>query len=192
MADLTSLLNNLPIGDLATRLGADSNDVNRALESLLPSLVGGMQANAQTEQGAASLENALAQHVNGAQTLEEVDEVDGAKIAAHVFGDNEGAVVSKVAEHSGVNLGVVQKLLPVVAPLVMAFLASRFFGNRAQQAPQAAPQQVPQDAPAQGGGLGDLLGGMLGGSTTGGGLGGLGGGFGNILGSLGGLLGGGR
>ncbi|MFD2757529.1 DUF937 domain-containing protein [Gulosibacter faecalis] len=178
MADITAILNDLPVADLAKRVGASPDDVQRALGDLLPSLVGGMQANAQAPSGAASLTSALEQHIDGAQRVDDVDEADGEKIAAHVFGGEQDAVVAKVAEHSGNDKGLIQKLLPIVAPLVMAWLASRFAkGSGTKEA----------SGGTAGGGLGDLLGQMLGGGSSS-----SGGGFGNILDSLGGLLGGGR
>lgn len=179
MADISAILNDLPVNDLAQRVGASPDDVQRALGDLLPSLVGGMQANAQAPTGAASLASALEQHVDGTQAVDDVDEADGEKIAAHVFGGNQDAVVAKVAEHSGNDKGLIQKLLPLVAPLVMAWIASRF--TKANDAKKEASTE------SSGGGLGDILGQVLGGGS-----GSSGGGLGGILDSLGGLLGGGR
>lgn len=116
-----------------------------------------MQANAQAPSGAASLASALEQHVDGAKSVDDVDEADGEKIAAHVFGGNQDAVVAKVAEHSGNDKGLIQKLLPLVAPLVMAWIASRF--TKANDAKKEASTE------SSGGGLGDILGQVLGGGS---------------------------
>ena len=67
--------------------------------------------------------------------------------------------------------GLISKLLPLLAPIVMSYLAKKLGGGGADQ--------------AGGGGLGDLLGGILGGQAGGA----AGGGLGDLL---GGLLGGGR
>ncbi len=207
MSDLNSFLNSLPIDQLAQRVGASPEETRRALNDLLPSLLGGMQANAQTESGAASLSSALDQHVDGAKSVDDVDPEDGAKIAQHVFGDEQDAVVAKVADHSGSDKTLIQKLLPVVAPLVLAWLASRFTQKKeeeaqAQETPtQETPaqdtqtqttqsQKAPQQESQSGGGiLGDLLGDILGGGNKNGSSGG---GIGDLLGQLGGLFGGGR
>lgn len=179
MPDISAILNELPVNDLAQKVGASPDDVQRALGDLLPTLVGGMQANAHAPSGAASLASALEQHVNGAQSVDDVDEADGEKIAAHVFGGEQDAVVAKVAQHSGNDKGLIQKLLPLVAPLVMAWLASRFTkSNDAKKEASTEPS---------GGGLGDILGQVLGGDSAS-----SSGGLGGILDSLGGLLGGGR
>ena len=91
---------------------------------------------------------------------------------------------------STVNL--IKRLLPILAPIVLAYIGKQFAGNQAGASTQAA---------GSGGGLGDVLGSILGGASGGGGggnnplgsilgsvLGGQqGGAIGNIL---GGLLGG--
>lgn len=192
MSDLNSFLNSLPIDQLAQRVGASPEETQRALNDLLPSLLGGMQANAQTEHGAASLSSALDQHVDGAKSVDDVDPEDGAKIAQHIFGDEQDAVVAKVADHSGSDKTLIQKLLPVVAPLVLAWLASRFTQKKKEeaQAPEMPTQQAPQqESQSNGGILGDLLGDILGGGNKNASSGG---GIGDILGELGGLFGGGR
>ena len=197
MSDLNSFLNSLPIDQLAQRVGASPEETRRALNDLLPSLLGGMQANAQTESGAASLSSALEQHVDGAKSVDDVDPEDGAKIAQHVFGEEQDAVVAKVADHSGSDKTLIQKLLPVVAPLVLAWLASRFTQKKkeeaqAQETPakETQTQNAPQQESRSGGGiLGDLLGDILGGGNKNASSGG---GIGDILGQLGGLFGGGR
>ncbi|RRJ86934.1 DUF937 domain-containing protein [Gulosibacter macacae] len=219
MSELNSLLKSIPVEQIAAQLGIDPAQASEAIQNLLPSLVGGMQANAQDPQGAASLENALSQHAGNTSLLDnpnvaDIDTEDGAKIAHHIFGSNEGAVAEKVAAKSGTDTSLIQKLLPIIAPIAMAWLASRLFGqkdtpaaepvqrqsepverqvepaetNRGAEAP-IFPGQTGNDQAVGQGGLGDLLGGILGGgsgSSQGGG------GLGDLLGSLGGLLGGGR
>ena len=198
MSQLDSLMASLPVDRIAAQVGVDPAEARSAIESILPSLVGGMQANVQDPEGAASLQSALSQHAGktdlagGAVDPSEIDTADGAKIAHHIFGDNEGAVADRLAAASGTNKSLIEKLIPVIAPIAMAWLASRFFGN--DSSPQAETPTTRADAPGQqqgdlGGGLGDLLGGLLGGgagSKQGGG------GLGDLLGGLGGLLGGGR
>lgn len=204
MSQINSLLDSIPVERIAAQFGIDPTQARSAIEHILPSLVGGMQANAQDPRGAASLESAINQHASkvalaeGNALPDSADTRDGEKIVAHVFGANEGAVAEKLAAASGTDKGLIEKLLPVVAPIAMAWLASQLFGGRAQHDAEPAefdraaeaprwPGSTGQDRVVEPGesGLGDLLGGLLGG-------GGGGGGFGDLLGSLGGLLGGGR
>ncbi|MGW6692712.1 DUF937 domain-containing protein [Rhodococcus sp. NPDC054953] len=199
MASLDELLAQIPIADIAAKLGVDEATATAAVKSAVPTLLGGLEANAQDASGAASLEAALAQHqssslLDGGVDLAQVDEADGEKIVGHVFGDNANQVASTLGGLDGASgSSLMTKLLPLLAPLVLTFVAKQFGGGGAggTQAASAAP----------GGGLGDLLGGLLGGGGKSGGglgdvLGGLlggggksGGGLGDLL---GGLLGGGR
>ncbi|WP_201521023.1 DUF937 domain-containing protein [Gulosibacter hominis] len=211
MSELNSLLDSIPIEQIAEQLGVSTDEARRAIDAALPSLVGGMQANAADAAGAASLSSALGAHaesslLDGGIDAASVDTEDGAKIAHNVFGDNEGAVTEQVALFGGVSPALIQKVLPILAPIVMAWLGKQVFGGDA--APQQKPgrrggngslddlkdmldgnRNEPDRREPAGGGLdiGSILGGLLGG-----GKGGLGGRFGDLLGTIGGLLGGGR
>jgi hypothetical protein len=93
---------------------------------------------------------------------------------ANVFGKNRDRVVSAVSQTAKADESVIAKIMPIVAPIVLSWLASRFLNKKT-------------DAAAAGsGGIGDVLGGLLGGAA--GGKGG-----GDLLGGLlGGMLGGGK
>ncbi|HEU0213607.1 MAG TPA: DUF937 domain-containing protein [Jiangellaceae bacterium] len=182
MTDYNDLLSQIPMDELARRLGVDETTAEQAARQALPALLGGMQANAQDPAGAASLRRAVGEHdsrlIDGGVDLDQVDTVDGDKIVSNVFGDNRQQVVNRLSETGGAGTGasdIIGKLLPMLAPLVMAFLAKQAQGSRTGQT------SATRDA----GGLGDLLGGLLGGSGGQAGAGGLGD-------LLGGLLGGGK
>lgn len=163
MFDFDELLSTLPIDQLAQRVGASPEDVEAATRNALPALLMGMGANTQDPAGEASLASALGQHdprlVQGGVNLDEVDEADGAKIAHHVFGDNEQQVVNQLGGLGGGN-ALIQKLLPILAPIVMSWLAGKLMG--ADEA-QGQPRQAPSSG---GGGLGDILGQILGGGAS--------------------------
>lgn len=198
MAAYDDIIANIPISDLARRLGVDETTARQAVDEALPALLGGMGANAQDPAGAASLERAVQQHparlFEGGVNLDEVDEQDGDKIVHNVFGANTDQVVQKLGStEGGGGQGIIQKLLPILAPIVLSFLASQFAKRR--QGGGADPAQA--DAPTGGGGgIGDILGGLLGGggstSSSAGGAGGGGGMLGGLGDLLGGLLGGGK
>lgn len=185
MAAYDDIVANIPISDLARRLGVDEATARQAVDEALPALLGGMGANAQDPAGAASLERAVQQHppqlFEGGVNLDEVDEQDGDKIVHNVFGSNTDQVVQKLGAAGGPDQGIIAKLLPILAPIVLSFLAGKFM-NR-----QQAPAQADAAGAESGGGIGDILGGLLGGG--GGAGGGMFGGIGDIL---GGLLGGGK
>jgi hypothetical protein len=197
MSAVDEILSSVDLGQLAQQVGSDPAQVEQAARAALPALLGGLQANAADPAGAASLQEALGQHdgslVDGGVDLSQVDTADGAQITQHIFGPNQDQVVNKLGGlGGGVSRGLVSKLLPILAPIVLSWLAKQVFGGGAH-APGGA--QAPAGGAASGG-LGGILGQVLGGATQGaqgGGAGGAGVNTGSIISDvLGGLLGGGR
>ncbi|MCW0214772.1 MAG: DUF937 domain-containing protein [Pseudonocardia sp.] len=209
MSPVDEILAQVPLSDLAARLGVDEATAEQAARSALPALLGGIQANADDPGGAASFASAVQQHdpalIDGGLDLGQVDTADGDKIVSHVFGDQRAGVVNQLggigplggatggAPAAGAQgalggaggSGLIAKLLPILAPIVMSYLAKKLAGG------SAGSGGLPGAGGGAGGGLGDLLGGILGGAGGAGGQQGgvLGGGLGDLL---GGLLGGGR
>ena len=177
MSDLDGLISQIPIGDIAKKLGIDEKTAREAVAVAVPTIVSGMNANAQAG-GAKSLEKALAKHAGRPVDIDTIDEEDGKKIVNNVFGNKKTEVVSAVSKPSGTDLSdIVAKVLPIVAPIVLAYLANHFLGGKKDE--QAKPQAKPA---APSGGIGDVLGGLLGSQQ----------GLDIVVGLLGGLLGGGK
>ncbi|OOL31564.1 hypothetical protein GQ85_12910 [Rhodococcus rhodochrous] len=190
MPSLDDLLSRIPVDQIARRLDVDEQTAATAVRAALPTLVGGLEANTRNPDGASSLLSALDQHRNsalldGGVDVTGVDTADGDRIVANVFGDNKDRVVQTLGRADGAGGNdLVARLLPILAPIVLTYLA----------------EQVGRNSGGQGG-LGDLLGGLLRSATNGTGSGG---GLGDVLGSvlggnggglgelLGGLLGGGK
>ncbi len=214
MSEFDELFKQIPISDIAAKLGVDEATASAAVKSALPALVGGLGANAADPAGAASLEKAVSKHgpalVTGGVNLADVDENDGKKIVSNIFGDKQDKVVGALDAKAGGGMSdIVAKVLPILAPIVLSWLASKFLGGGSSKASSPAGSSgggigdilgsilggsgtgTTKSAPAQssGGGLGDILGGLLGGGSGGSSSGG---GLGDILGGLGGLLGGGK
>ncbi len=133
MADMmNSLLDMVGSGDelgqIAGLLGADSGATQKGVAAALPALLGGLARNAQSEEGAASLLGALDKHdgsvLNNIGGLGDL-KGDGGKILGHVFGDQQSQVAGAVAQESGLDIGMVTKLLPMLAPVVMGFLGKQ-------------------------------------------------------------------
>lgn len=178
MADLNALLDLIPVGDIAKQLGIPEEVAETAVKQVLPGLVGGLAANAADKGGAASLEKALVKHQGTApHKVADIDTADGEKIVNNVFGVKKTEVAAAVADTSkgDVTKELIAKLLPIIAPIVIAFVAKQFLGQK-----EAAP--AAKEAAPSSGGIGDLLGGLLGSSEGQDIVGGL----------LGGLLGGGK
>ncbi|MDZ4092947.1 MAG: DUF937 domain-containing protein [Arthrobacter sp.] len=189
MTELHDILRQIPVDQIAGLLGTDRQTAQAAVEAAVPTLLAGMQNNAQATDGAASLESALGQHqdglLEGGVDVSQVDTADGEKIVSHVFGGQQDQVASQLAgtpQLGGVGGDLIKRLLPILAPIVMSYLANKVLGGRGQSSGAGGSG----DAGGAGGiDLGGILGGILGGAGGAGGMGGLGD-------LLGGLLGGGQ
>ena len=169
-------------GMLGGLLGDQATDPDTAAKTEkaaslgLEAMLGGLARNAESKRGARSIAKALEKH--DGSVLDDIpgalgsanNAADGEKIVGHVFGDNKEQVVQSLASQSGLDLGSVAKLLPMLAPLVMGMVGKKNGGGGA-------------------GGLAGMLGGASGGIDLGDLVGMLGGGTG-AKGGLGGLLGG--
>lgn len=157
--DISELLNS-PMGqsivrNIASRLGVKENQASGAVSMAIPAILAGMNRNAQSEDGAASLHNALESKHDGSlldnlsgmlQGHPQELQSDGDGILGHVFGNKRNVVEKGIAQKSGISMDKIGPLLAILAPIVMAFL-----GKEKRQTNTGA------------GGLGDLLGGLLGG-----------------------------
>ena len=161
MSDIQDLLEQLPIDQLATQVGASPAEVRQAVQSALPALLMGMDANAQDPAGEASLARAVSGHsptlLQGGVNVGDIDVSDGEKITRNVFGDNEQAVVSKLGSSTPADEGLISKLLPMLAPIVMAWLAGKLMNVDKGQSSGSS---------AGGGVLGGILGSILGGGAA--------------------------
>lgn len=180
MADLSGLIDLIPVGDIAEQLGIPEDVAESAVKTAIPAIISGMAANAKDSAGAKSLEGALSNHgkkvPKGKAKVSSIDTADGEKIVNHVFGSKKNEVVAAVADASAgdVTKDIIAKVLPIIAPIVIAWIGSQFLGQKEAPAKETAKESESS------GGIGDLLGGLLGSSQGQ-----------DIIGSvLGGLLGG--
>lgn len=173
MSAVSDIKSQLDVAQIAQLLGTDEATAGQAVDQALESLVGTMDANVADPDQALGLTRALGDHVgSGDVTAEQVDTADGEKIVSHVYSADQIQALS-----SGAGGGLIRKLLPILAPIVMGYLASKLDGYmRGQTGGRGAPAGR-QESP---GGLGDVLGGMVGGGA--GGSGGLGDLLGQVLG----------
>ncbi|MEW2483037.1 DUF937 domain-containing protein [Mycobacterium sp. NPDC051198] len=202
MAGLDDLFAQIPVADIASKLGADEGEVNAAIKTLVPALVGGVAENVQADNiDSSDLESAVSAQgvsglLDGGVSVDQVDANEGNQIVSKIFGGNDSNQVASALAGTGAGGGdLIKKLLPILAPIVLAYIGKQFAQKNAAPAGEAQA--------SGGGGLGDILGSILGGATGGGAaannplgsilgsvLGG-GGGQGNAIGEiLGGLLGG--
>jgi hypothetical protein len=184
MSGLEDLLSQIPTSDIASKIGVDEGEVNKAVQLLVPVLVGGLHDSAQDPEHASKIESAADSHaglLDGGVNVDHVDENEGQQAIARIFGGNDAAqVASALAGGGGGNSDLLKQLLPILAPIVLAYIGKQMTG-KAEPAAQAS-----------GGGLNDVLGSILGGMA--GGNKSMGSVLGNVLGNkagdiLGGLFG---
>ncbi|MBR4896236.1 MAG: DUF937 domain-containing protein [Clostridia bacterium] len=171
-----SLLSTL-IGSMSTDESAEAisrkTGVSKSLTSslvaaALPLLFKKLTSNASSQQGAASLLGALAQHTDTASVASQIanaDTADGNAIIGHILGSDQAATVSQLAAQTNLSEEQVSSVLGNIAPALMSSLSAANTENVQAQA-AAAVQSLEEEKPASGGGLGSLLGGILGGGSS--------------------------
>jgi len=194
MSAVDDILSDIPMDQLAAQLEVDQATAEQAARQAIPALLGGMQANTEDPAGAMSLAGALGDHpsdlIDGGVDLNQVDAADGQKIVGNIFGPNQDQVAQTLGGNlGGQSGGLIKQLLPILAPIVLAYLSRRLMGQ------QSAGSQDPLGSILGGGATGsnnpltDMLSSMLGAGAAGGSTQAAGG---SILDMLGGLLGAGR
>ena len=169
--DLLSLLGGVSsaketVSAFQGKTSASEDQITQALFQALPSMLGKMQTNAKTKDGADSLLKALDQHdlsdADIVKLIKTADMEDGVKILNHIYGDEKKteAAQKEVAAKTGIDVAKVAKIMAVAAPAVLTMLAKT---NKKTNKTQAVSNSD---------GLADLLGGVMslagGGSNKGG------------------------
>ncbi len=127
LSGILSQLGSNGLSQIAGAIGADEEKAGDAVAMALPALLGGMARNARNPEGAQALAGALDNHSDDVfgKITDLIGNNDGAKILGHVLGNKQGAAQERIAGGSGLDLGSVAKLLPMLAPLVMGYLAKQ-------------------------------------------------------------------
>ena len=159
---------------LARELGLSESQAASGAEALTPAILGGIKKQAQQPAGAEGLGGLLGRLGGGnlfdnVVSSEPTNVSQGNEVLGQIFGskDVSRTVAQNASAQSGLDPGLLKKMLPMLAMLVTGYLAKQRSGG-------------PGRPSEGGGGLGGLLGGLFGGqggsanSPSGGGFGGLG------------------
>lgn len=179
------------IESMAGELGIDPQTAKIGAGALLPAIVAGMGRSAAGGGGGAGAAadplgglGGLAGAILGGGGGGMLDAVlgkaptptqQGNDILGNIFGskDVSRGIAGEVAAITGIDEGVLKKMLPILAMAVAGYLAKSATGGAGQG-----------NAGGQGGGAGDILGQVIGGALGGGGGNAGGGALGGILGSI--------
>lgn len=173
---LDAILNNgTVVQQMAKNFNLDPNSAQSAIKHMLPALTRGVQNNVSKQGGLEGLFGALSsgKHTRYLDQPELLGEAattqDGNAILGHILGSKDVSrnVAGHAAKETGLDFGLLKKMLPVLATVVMGSL-----GKQTQQ------KGILEQAMGSvlGGGGGGLLGGGGGGGLLGGLMGALGGG----------------
>lgn len=171
MALFTALLSTLDKGGIAAlagALGESESSVLRTMQSSIAAVLGGLASKAQDPGMLRSMLDLAPNTLGGATWAQLAAGVSdpnsallasGQRVLSGLFGTSESAVTSALSTASGLRPGVTQKLMAMVAPMVMTFLANRArdegmtmssLGNLLQQESPAIRSALPRS-------LGDLF-----------------------------------
>ncbi|MEO0559073.1 MAG: DUF937 domain-containing protein [Bacteroidota bacterium] len=131
LGTLAQTLGGSQVDQLAGAIGADSRSTQQAIGAALPAILSALNRNTNTTQGAQSLNRALERDHDGS-LLDNLGgflsgqvtgkQVDGAGILRHLLGNRQPELEQGVAQASGLDMSQVARLLPILAPIVMAAL----------------------------------------------------------------------
>jgi len=165
LKDILESGNGGTVKQLAAQFGLGDAEAGAAVAKLLPALTEGLKKNAAAPGGAEALLAALQngshrRYIEDPARLASEETVrDGKGILGHLLGSKDVSrrVASDAAQETGIDVGKLKQMLPLVAAMAMGSLSKESADGEALRA-------------EQGGGLGGLLSGMLdgdrGGSVT--------------------------
>jgi hypothetical protein len=173
-------LQGAPLQQLSQQLGTGHAETTNAVGAALPLLLGALGRNAEQPSGADALLGALQNdHSAGLDIGSVLGSVlggggQGGQILGHIFGGRQPRAEQGLGQVTGLGGDKAGMLLRLLAPIVMAYLAKRMFGQRQSAAiagdgsQSASPQvlgdilgQEHQRVSQQGGAAGGLLGAVL-------------------------------
>ncbi len=128
MAAIDEIKSRIDISQVAGMLGVDASAAETAVDSALGALLDAVGGRTDDSNDVMNLANALTDHVGaagdpGQVDLSAIDQKDGKKIVGHLLEPDQIQQLS--SDTSG---GLVEKLMPYLAPLVMEYLADSFNG----------------------------------------------------------------
>ena len=122
---MNMMLQSGALDQVSGMLGVDDKSAVSAIETVLPTLLKGMQGqatNTNTQQGflQALLDHSATDTSDLKQAVKNVDVEDGAKIVNHLLGTQQEEVAAKATKKSGLDTKTILKLMAILAPILMS------------------------------------------------------------------------
>jgi hypothetical protein len=150
---LSSILTRQNVQQLSQQAGiGDTQKTQMATTAIFDTLVGALSQNAKTEQGAQGIYQALRKDHDGSilndpmgfllglNQPNNMRMLNGSGILGHLLGSNVGNVAGMISKATGIDQRTVQKLMPMIAPLVMGAVGKMMRENGSIE--EQEPQQV--------------------------------------------------
>ena len=144
------------VSSISEKTGINANQASDVVSSSLPALLGQMQNNLLSGEGASGLLSALTSGKHDGSILDNIggflnggDFSEGNKILKHVSGNSQDTMIQGLSAKTGVDSSIISKILPMLAPIIMGYLGKQTKNKGVSSTPD----------------LGGLLGGLLGGGN---------------------------
>src|ERR1700728_145139 len=134
MSGLEDLLSQIPTSDIASKIGVDQADVDKAVQLLVPVLVGGLQENAQDPDHASKIQSAADSHaglLDGGVNVDQVDQQEGQETIARIFGADDAAQLSSALAGGGGETSPLRKRLFTILALFLSASEEKPFPGKA-------------------------------------------------------------
>lgn len=153
---LTSGLGSQIINGISEKTNTSVEQTSSVVSSAIPALLGALQNNASTEDGANGILNAVTSKHDGS-ILDNIsgflgnggNEQEGKGILGNIFGNQLGDIQNGISQKTGVSASSVGSILSLLAPIIMGYLGK-----------QAQSSNI-----SDGGGISNLLSSLLGGNS---------------------------
>jgi hypothetical protein len=172
------------LGHLSDQIGADKDQTATAASGIFATLLGGLANNASSEGGLSALGSALDRDHDGSM-LDDImgmvtgamqgggapaasNALNGSGILGHILGDNQEVAAQQVSQSSGLSMGQIMKLMPILAPIAMSVLGKAKNQGGLDLGGLAGILMGSAQQAQSSGGMGDLIGSVLGGLMGGG------------------------
>ncbi len=175
---LQSQLNGPAIQQISQQIGASEEQTAAASNGIFAALLGGLANNTTSTDGINALASALDKNHDGS-ILDDLagfvgnmmsgqtnPAMNGAGILGHILGSKQEQVAQHVSQTSGLDLSQIMKLMPILAPIVMAAIGkmrNNANGGQGMGLSDLASILMGSAQSAQQSGFGDLLGNVIGG-----------------------------